>query len=429
LARGELVGWHLRRYRKHEHFSTLQWKRYHDTHLHRLFRYAVRHSRFHQERLADLVDNIDSTNSAKDVLRHLPFLHKTDLITHRQDLRTSKRFWLSSKTTGGSTGEPVQLLKNPSALARERAATWRSYEWAGIRIGDRQARFWGIPHSNRGRAVAKVTDFLCNRSRISAFDLSEESLARYYRQLTIKPARYLYGYVSAIETLADFVVANDFPPLPKLHCVITTSEVLTEKKREAISAAFGVKVYNEYGCGEVGSIAHECEYGSMHVMADNLIVEIDGRDGTGEIVVTDLFNSATPMIRYRLGDFATWSAELCECGRRLPVLQGIHGRAYDLVRTASGRKIHPEAIMYVFEDIQTKSSAFRQFQVIQTTTDSFSVNIVPSPNWSNEIQSELTNALQALLGSDVQLEFDLRELIPREPSGKMRVVKSNFHDS
>ena len=35
-----------------------------------------------------------------------------------------------------------------------------------------------------------------------------------------------------------------------------------------------MKVYNEYGSGEIGAIAHECEKGNLHVNSENVYVEI-----------------------------------------------------------------------------------------------------------------------------------------------------------
>src|SRR5690625_7160418 len=79
-----------------------------------------------------------------DVVQGIPFLQKADLIKHIDEIVTYKSKLASAKTTGGSTGEPVKLYKNPDALARERAATWRSYGWAGItKIGRASCRGGG----------------------------------------------------------------------------------------------------------------------------------------------------------------------------------------------------------------------------------------------------------------------------------------------
>ena len=163
----------------------------------------------------------------------------------------------------------------------------------------------------------------------------------------------------------------------------------------------------------------------MHVMADNLHVEIDAEPGQpGEIIVTDYFNHVTPLVRYRLGDFATLGDDACRCGRGLPTISKIHGRAYDIIRSPNGTRIHPEAVIYIFEGIQQKMPVFKQFQAIQTDIDTISVNIVPNLSWDDSFDAALKGQLIEAIGAEFKFEVNLVESLSRERSGKMRVVKS-----
>jgi phenylacetate-CoA ligase len=220
---------------------------------------------------------------------------------------------------------------------------------------------------------------------------------------------------------------RDLPSVRSIRAVITTSELLSPAARRLISGSFKAHVFNEYGCGEVGSIAHECEHGTLHTMADNLIVEVDSgtsNGSIGELIVTDLFNFSTPLIRYRLGDFSSANFIQCQCGRTLPAIGEIRGRAYDLIHLRSGRVLHPEALMYILESIQQRTSAFRQFQIVQESLDRFTVRLVPngvlSADTANAVIAEFHQHVSATAFIDVVRVTDL----PREPSGKMRVVKS-----
>lgn len=381
--------------------------------------WAREHSPFYGRLYQGL--DLDGIASLEDFAR-LPTVSKTDLVNHGPDIVTSYRSKCEVKTTGGSTGHPVRVIKNAEALAMERAVTWRGYEWAGIEMGDPQGRFWGVPHNRRGRMKAVVTDLIANRKRLSAFELDEESLSRYYQQLKkFKPA-YLYGYVSVIEALANFIRDQQLPIISSLKSVITTAEVLYPRARKSIESVFGVKVYNEYGCGEVGSIAHECEHGQLHIMADNLLVEIDGDEG--EILVTDFFNYKTPLIRYRVGDFGRLADQACACGRGLPVLADVYGRAYDLLRLDSGRSIHPESLIYVVEDFKSEYDAILQFQAVQRSHRQVDIFVVPKSSWNDRIASRLKDRMRAKLSADIDYTIQVVANIAREKSGKMRLVKS-----
>lgn len=386
---------------------------------------------FYSERLSPQVFS-ESVFIANDEYtehyQNLGFVKKEDLINAGASLSVNRLFD-QTKTTGGSTGEPVVLTKNPGALARERAATWRGYHWAGIEKGDRQLRFWGVPHTDSARKTAVLKDFVANRVRISAFELTEERFAEYHTTLMSDNPDYIYGYVSAIEEFAGYISRKELPVPDSLKAIVTTSEILSDGARQKIEKAFAVKVYNEYGCGEVGSIAHECSEGKLHLSSDNLMVGVLINDkvelyGTGELVVTDLYNTSTPLIKYRTGDFATISRETCSCGNQMPYISNLHGRAYDHLVTPSGVKIHPESIIYVFEKIQEETKSFQQFQVVQETTTDLSVYIRPAEHFSESIEAEIIDGIKSNVCAEFEVNINYVEKIEREGSGKLRLVKS-----
>tara|TARA_R110002072_G_scaffold175601_2_gene331487 strand:- start:23433 stop:24755 length:1323 start_codon:yes stop_codon:yes gene_type:complete len=422
LVKGELIAFYRRGYEERQWWSSGELEAFQAEHFENIVKYAVENSSYYKKCLSNYI----TTDSSIKTSSNFPTLSKAQLINNLEHIRANKTgFFSSAKTTGGSTGEPVKIFKNASALARERCATWRSYEWAGVSVADRQVRFWGVPHSRSGRLTASIIDLIANRKRISAFSINDDNLFKYYNDLCKFQPQYLYGYVSVIEEFAKFIQSKQLPPPNSLVSLITTSEVLSESSRAFIENVFQRKVFNEYGCGEVGSIAHECEYGSMHVMADNLHVEIDSEPGQpGEIIVTDYFNRVTPLVRYRLGDFATMGDGACRCGRGLPTISKIHGRAYDIIRSPSGTRIHPEAVIYIFEGIQEKMPVFKQFQAIQTDIDAISVNIVPNVSWDDSFELALKSQLVEAIGAEFRFEVNLVESLSREKSGKMRVVKS-----
>lgn len=434
MLKGEFVSKYLKEYRRFQWFSSEKIIEFQLFSLNNIINYSIKNNQFYknlyrQFGLATKYNKIP-IESLKDI-KELPTISKQDLIDSGE-LITNHAFLSSQKTTGGSTGEPVSLCKSPSALARERAATLRAFEWAGLDIGAPQLRFWGIPHTNSARVKARIADLATNRLRISAFEITQESLVTYYKKFIKFNPQYIYGYVSAIEQFAIFVSENKLVLPDRLKAVITTAEILTEGIRSTIQNAFKVRVYNEYGCGEVGAIAHECQHGSMHIMADNVFLEVDkNSDGNhaGKLIVTDLHNRATPLIRYRLGDFGILTSKQCNCGRGLPVLQNIYGRAYDFIRTPSGRKIHPESLIYVFEDLQKNNKFFRQFQAIQKSLYHIDVRVIPYDGFSKEIEKNLINRLKKNIDIDMNFNIIKVDKIERERSGKMRVVKSMLENT
>lgn len=369
-----------------------------------------------------------------DDLKKTPFLEKDALREKSKDLISIKpKGSVRSKTTGGSTGAAVTIYKNNYAMAKELAATWRGYSWAGIEIGDLQARFWGVPFDKKSRLRARLVDWVTNRIRLSAFSFSDADIANYVILLNKKKPVYFYGYVSMIKQFADYLDKNNVTLDFKLQAVITTSEVLSESDRIFFERIFKCKVFNEYGCGEIGTIAHECEHGKMHITAENMIVEIVDSKGvvvphgvSGEIVVTDLTNYSMPLIRYKMRDFGVIDPAPCVCGRSLPVLKEVHGREYDLLLNSRGEKFHGEFFLYMIEDAKKLDMPVRGYQIEQVSLDLMVVNLVVDDLVFPKVKEFLENRVKNNFDASVEITFNQVSSINREASGKLRVIKRSF---
>jgi phenylacetate-CoA ligase len=370
-------------------------------------------------------------------MQQLPIITKKEIKQEAAQFMSNESIpFTTAKTTGGSTGEPVTIWKTREARAGELAAMWRGYGWAGISFGDKQARFWGVPLTKKGRMKSHLVDFICNRRRLSAFSFNPRSLEEYSATLEKFQPDFFYGYASMLCEFADYVDARPGKiTLENLKAIISTSEVLHDEQRRKLEKVFGVKVFDEYGSGELGIIAQECEQGCLHIAAENLLVEILDGDRpvdagqAGEIVVTELNNYAMPLIRYRLGDFASLRRDKCSCGRGLPVLEKVFGRAYDTIRISSGQKFHGEFFMYIFEEAKRKDLGIGKFQVIQKKIDHLQINIVPERKYSPATEKFLVSQIKEKLDRDITVSIEKVHDIPREKSGKVRLIVNGLPEA
>ena len=124
--------------------------------------------------------------------------------------------------------------------------------------------------------------------------------------------------------------------------------------RERIETSWGARVIDHHGLTETGPASFECweRPGGLHLLESEFIAEVidpvTGRpavDGElGELVLTNLGRTASPVIRYRTGDLVSRRLGTCACGRTLAWLEGgILSRADDMV-TVRGVNVHPAAI-------------------------------------------------------------------------------------
>jgi len=364
---------------------------------------------------------------------HIPFLSKETIRTRFADLKARAHVrGIQKISTGGSTGNPVTVLVDSARTAFTDAARMRAQRWLRADFGEREIVLWGSPiEVTKQDRVRQIRDWLINSRLLSAFDLSENALARYADYLHRFRPQKLYGYASALTLLAGYLKKTGQPAGPGWpRAVFTTAEPLFDFQRELIEEAFQCPVAVEYGARDAGLIAHECQHGKLHLNAEGILVEIVGdegshRDGRGEIVVTNLQSYAMPLIRYRTGDVGTLEPSACPCGRGLPVLGKVEGRQTDFLVATDGRLLHALAIIYVLREIPS----VREFQVFQESLNQLVVRLVPEPEFSEADRAAIIRKAKSLLGEQVEVTLQKMTQIDRLPSGKFRYVISQVADA
>ena len=134
--------------------------------------------------------------------------------------------------------------------------------------------------------------------------------------------------------------------------------------RERIERAWGARVIDHHGLTEVGPVSFECweSPGQVHLNECEFLCEVlDPSTGTpvddgqqGELVITTLGRTASPVVRYRTGDLVVRVSDddgPCACGRTLARLRGgILSRVDDMVYVR-GVNVFPAAIEAVVQGV------------------------------------------------------------------------------
>jgi len=239
----------------------------------------------------------------------------------------------------------------------------------------------------------------------------------------------LFGYPSSLAHIATHAQSMGIP-MDKLGIKVAfvTSERLYDHQRDKIESVFGCPVANGYGGRDAGFIAHQCPAGSLHITAEDIIVEIVSQEGkvlppgeSGEIVITHLATSQFPFLRYRTGDIGVLGVSTCSCGRGLPVLQDIEGRTTDFVVAQDGTVLHGLALIYVMRDLP----GIEAFKIVQESLSKISVEIVKGPEYRNTHEQQIRTVFRQRLGESVNVGFEYNNEIHREKSGKFRYIISH----
>jgi len=397
-----------------------------------LIEHAQRHSRFHAERLAEF--RPDQAQGLREWLSAIPVMRRADLQSRRADIDCA---WLppehgevSLTHSTGSTGEPVSVRRSGLNGLIWMAMTLREHLWqqrdfsqslAVVRaqLAEEDTARSGVTSLDWGAPVNHL--FASGSSHGLNLQTDIMRQAEWLRQ--IMPG-YLLTYPNNLAALLDLAEADTerLAGLGRLKQVRTIGETLHDSLRERCRHVLGVGIADIYSTQEVGVIAIECPQGfGYHVMAEGVVTELLRDDGqaceagdTGRVVVTDLHNFATPLIRYELGDLAEAGGP-CPCGRGLPKIRRILGRERNLLRLPDGRRFWPLVGAFGYRDI----APVRQYQIIQRSLERVTLRLAVERSLSPAEEMGLTERLVEFLGFRFAVDFDCcTPNIPRGPGGK-----------
>src|SRR5262249_27989350 len=305
--------------------------------LRRLVGHASDHVGYWRELLETAGVTADDIRRLDD-LRRLPILTKSAL---RENIYfdllsdSSEKRKIVKLTTSGNTGEPLAVFVDPLQRDMRWANAMRHRAWTGWRPGEACVQLGRGQAEDPGGGVAAL------RRRFHAALVPDPTIAAdvvdagFLRNLEQRIERERPALLEADAEVLGSVAGlrGGAAPAPWARALVSTGQMLESELRALIEQRLGGRVFDRYGAREIGPVAQQCEAGGWHVNAESVIVEVerDGRPAApgeeGEILVTDLNNRCVPLLRYRLGDGAVATDRACPCGRGLPLLERLRGRA------------------------------------------------------------------------------------------------------
>jgi phenylacetate-CoA ligase len=124
------------------------------------------------------------------------------------------------------------------------------------------------------------------------------------------------------------------------------------------------------------------------------------------------------MIRYENGDSGRLLDGDCDCGWPFPLMEMGMCRQNDLIRTPSGKTIHPSW----FNRQLYGATHIRQYQWRQLAPDRMLLSVVASPTLAEEFVLHLHARIRDEIDPGMELEIRHVAEIPRTASGKHRFV-------
>ena len=206
-----------------------------------------------------------------------------------------------------------------------------------------------------------------------------------------------------------------------------------------ISEAFGLPVTNNYATGECMALSMGCLKGhGMHLQADWAILEVvDHQDEPvpagqpGEkVLITNLYNTLQPFLRYETEDIVTMSPTPCPCGSPFPLILRVEGRTDEVTWIQAGdryRQIHP----YVFIDFLDEYPALGWYHIVQVERNRYSLRAAPAagrPLSAEELHGVIRRGLERFgLADLIRIDVGITDRVAPDPkSGKLKRITSRL---
>jgi phenylacetate-CoA ligase len=392
--------------------------------------------RLQQNKLNHLLDQVRATvpfykeykvwqeveeGALRDRLATYPILTKENIRTCPTKMHpiTGMPRACTRATTGGTTGEPIEAWLGVNSRAIVEAASWRGKSWIGIEPWTRGVNVQGF---GRGSWYGRLRMRLTNKWLMDVFGKTSTEKRRSATKLLRLCPKYLEGFVSDSLALGEVCFAAGV----KIDRVLTTGEMLYEHQRRELERLYGAKVSDYYGCNEIGAMAFECEMGRKHITDEHVILEVVDEAGAlvwdkpGRILLTDLDNFLTPLVRYEVGDVGVLTRTPCSCGRKLTVLKALEGRTQDAIRNEAGDKLSTLFFAGRFRNLKT----IHCIQIIQRSLTRIDLLYEgPSTGVENELGA-IVGEIRGRLGPQMVVTPRHVEQLVYTSRGKRRLIIS-----
>lgn len=426
--------------------------------LRAMIQHAARHTAFYRDKYRGLdlarcaLTDLPPTNKGELMARFDetvtdPAIRRPELEQFLDDPANEGRRFLGRyipSHTSGSQGQPLLMVQDQRTLElmfglqMTRGNAGRVSVAEAVRKAFQPARLAVVTLKRGFYPSASTFEYMPADARrfMTVLRLSQTDDDVVERLNAFRPT-VLTAYAGVLEMLALEAQSGRLQLAPELMQIVNNSEVLTERARDRIQDAFGLRVMNNYATGEVPFLSNGCPTDDgAHVNADWAILEVVDENyqpvpvGTPgrKVLLTNLANRLQPFLRYEVGDVVTMADAPCRCGNRLPRVARIEGRTADTFWIQDAGR-YKQVINSVFKNAFDYTREVREWQAVQTDRNRVEVRLELLPGATlDEPHARLAMDRQlAMYGYTGLLDVSLQvvpRLGPDPTTGKFRRMVS-----
>ena len=403
--------------------------------LKRLASFAFRNSPYFGEQLKPLFKHGDEPD-----LRYwceVPILRRADLATEIDRINPvhvpDEVGHVSARRTSGTTrGTGLKFQTCDMAKLAAEGMMHRFFRWHGLDVHSPLASIRYYSSGRRQYPEGITEPFWCYAHQAPHYTLDHRTpVGDMLEWLMRRRPRYLLTFPSIAHDLAAHRAREHIA----LQSIVGISELVSTDTAADVQRQLGSEIIRIYACAEMGCIAMQSEAEPEYEMCEEtVLVEIlDEEDNpvaageNGRVILTSLYNYATPFIRYEIGDYATVSETKAASGRTLKKLKRVTGRKRNAIITRNGGRLWDLDVITpkLCDEFHT-----HQFLIEQSSLDSLEISFVADAENTLLPRKEiLTEYFETLLGAEVTLVFKQVTTLPRSSGGKRERIISTLAEN
>lgn len=362
-------------------------------------------------------------------LSDFPVLEKEEIINNLNKISTIKEKDSHVSLTGGTTGASMKVFYTKENIQERHALLDHFRAEYGYTLGRKCAWFSGkniVTEKNLKKGICFRDDYINNIRFFSTFHITEKNFDTYWAAFCKFSPEYIVGFPSSVYEICYMASVRGLKLENTVKVFFPTAETLLPAHRELIGSVLDCKVADQYASSEGAPFILECEHGGMHIHPLTGVFEVVDENmqpaQEGEILVTSFTTEGTPLIRYRIGDHIKLAPEdqQCTCGSFFPLVEKIEGRSTDYIMSLTHGKVNLGNISNSTKSVE----GIIQFQVIQESLSNVDVLVNGTTAFTEKQQVKFVQALAERVGTEMHISLKLVDSIPKEKSGKFRIVKN-----
>ena len=383
--------------------------------------YAFIHVPIYREKYSSIGYESGGIRTWQDFER-LPYVTKEEIKSRYNDFCSDEKDLIKHHVgfTGGSTGKAMQMLLDVDTSEREKAAFvyyWKKY---GYKYGDKCIILKDQVIEETGRLYCH--DSFQNYKSLSSMYVSNKSmLEQYSKEIESFGAKTIQAFPSSLYSLArNYLSSNAVPP--KFGSIFLASEEIIPQQNDVIKNVFHPDyLAYHYGHTECATLAFkhpgsENSMGLVPVYGYTELVDngnpIKSVNTVGEIVATGR-NKSMPFIRYRTGDYTSYSEYTSsDWTKNYKSINLIEGRKQDYIVTKQDTLL---AVVVMPNQYLKILDLVSEYQIEQFEKGKIVLKCVSFPNESisentiNLIKSKYEELLGDLIDIDVQVVTEVKK--------------------